>query len=83
MIENRPKKITHLIECLNRLPKKDSHIDLWYRLDIQFGKYLALEIPWDGKLIEVVGKIGETKYRVKEISTFDNVMDTAREFLYE
>jgi hypothetical protein len=82
-MENRPKKVRHFLNVLHKLPKKESHIDLWYRLDTQIERYMSLDIPWDGKLIETIGKIKDIKFRQKEISTFDSVMDTAREFLYE
>lgn len=41
--------------------------------------YRAYEIPWDSKLIETVGSIEGVKFKTQEISTFDSVMDKARE----
>lgn len=41
-------------------------------------RYRKYEIPWDSQIIEGVEKVDNVRVKVKQISTFDSVMDHAR-----
>ena len=81
MRENRPKKIVHLFSSLSHLRNiKPEKMD---KLENACERYLKLEILWDWRLIKTVGSNNQIKYSQKQVSSFDVVMEYARDLIEE
>lgn len=90
MRDNRPQKVKTLLRRLscviakhyaNKSPKqKEIIIAKWDKLADACSRYINLEIVWDWKLIDVAEKIiPDRPTRIKTVSTFDCVMEYARD----
>lgn len=91
MTEDRFGKVKDLVDKVNplcdafyaNLPEQDRPL-FWERVDAfaeALERYLKVEVPWDSKLIEVVGSVGTRRFKTKAFSCTDSVMDAARDLL--
>lgn len=89
MRENRPSNVKRLMSRYGKVISKhyDHHsaaqqqiiLDKWEKLSEACARYIKLEIVWDWKLIDVGTKVIDQKCRTKDVSTFDCVMQFARD----
>lgn len=82
------RRITTLASEFYEKATPEQKEKLWVMLDDlddTMVAYRTYEIVWDSKLIDVVGRIPassgnkEVKFKTQEISTFESVMDKARD----
>jgi hypothetical protein len=81
-IKEISRRITKLCAEWYEKVKPEQQVELMAMLDDlenALVAYRSHDIPWDSVLIEVVEKIGERQVKAKAFSTFESVMDKARD----
>lgn len=70
----------HCIAFYDQAPPEQRRFwELMDALDAALIAYRRYELPWDSQLIDVVESIGPVKVKAKAFSTFESVMDRARD----
>lgn len=88
MTENRFEKATilanqmsaHILKWYDGNPQEKHKFFLLYDAFADaLERYLKIDVPWDSRLISVVGAVQNVRFKTTAISTDDSVMDRARE----